>query len=117
MIGGKFEMRDLPGYPTQAEIRQQAEQIAREMFPEKFQERMMLSGEEFDRRVAAAGWLGAGVEQELAAIERPVQVSEAEGESPISRLFSAVRAVLAESNSVTLGGLRAAYEALGLDDG
>jgi hypothetical protein len=52
MDGGKFEMRDVPGMvPSQEEVLEIAERMARELYPEKF--RNMISPEDFDRQMKA----------------------------------------------------------------
>lgn len=137
MDGGRFEMRDIPGMvPDQAEIRQQAERLAREMYPEKFGlepkpqsevtvrkgivDDPLLRDEEFGERVASE------IERAMASsggpvylIEPPKSLPVAEYPdiptiSPLSRLFAAVRGVLYERGS--LDELKAAFEALKLDE-
>lgn len=140
MDGGRFEMRDIPGMvPDQAEIRQQAGRLAREMYPEKFGlepkpqsevtvrkgivDDPLLRDEEFGERVASEIERGLRAEPGVQPKEwwpkhetevATVQVAEPTGISPLSRLFAAVRGVLYERGS--LDELKAAFEALKLDE-
>jgi hypothetical protein len=128
MDGGRFEMGDIPGMvPSPEEIRRQATVLAQEMYPEKFglppRESCRLivdqgvcmvdpneKDEEFARRVSDSLRVAMapngpliwtqGVEDTFNKIaeEQKASVAEPVGPSPLTRLFTAVRAVIKTYN-------------------